>query len=117
MKTTRPSHSQGPWHVDQGDEGFIYSASGLRVADCYCVGQEAMSAREFPANAHLIAAAPDLLAALKLAVTALNAAPRFRVPSLSSDSYRIASICDRAIAAAEPAGETPIDELEPELQL
>jgi len=44
---------------------------------------------------------PELLAALEQAVAALNTVPRFRVPSPDTDSYRIASICDRAIAKAK----------------
>jgi hypothetical protein len=46
-------------------------------------------------------AAADLLSALEQAVTALNTEPRFTVPSLASDSYRIAAICDLAIAKAK----------------
>ena len=46
-------------------------------------------------------AAGDLLDALQLAVQALNTAPRFPVPHLLSDSYRIAAICDRALARAK----------------
>jgi hypothetical protein len=44
-------------------------------------------------------AASDLLAALERAVDALNTAPRFRVGD--TDSYDIASLCDRAIAQAK----------------
>ncbi len=44
---------------------------------------------------------PDLLAALEQAVEALNTAPRFKVPGLDSDSYRIASVCDAAIRKAK----------------
>ena len=40
---------------------------------------------------------PVLLNALEQAVQALNVPPRFPVPSLLSDSYKIATICDRAI--------------------
>jgi hypothetical protein len=47
----------------------------------------------------LIELAPELLAALKQAVTALNVAKRFRV--LDTDSYQIAAMCDAAIAKAE----------------
>lgn len=47
----------------------------------------------------------ELTAALRQAVTALNTAPRFRVPSLDTDSYRVASICDRALAHAKEAGQ------------
>ena len=50
-------------------------------------------------------AAPDLLAALEQAVTALNRVPLFRVPSLDTDSYAIAATCDRAIARARPEPE------------
>jgi hypothetical protein len=47
-------------------------------------------------------AASDLLEALEQAVAALNTVPRFQVPSLATDSYRIAVLCDRAIAKAKP---------------
>jgi hypothetical protein len=46
-------------------------------------------------------AADDLLAALEQAVQALNTAPLFRVPHLNTDSYKIAAVCDRAIAKAK----------------
>ena len=46
-------------------------------------------------------AAEDMLAALEQAIQALNAAPRFPVPHLLTDSYRIAAICSRAIAKAK----------------
>ncbi len=46
-------------------------------------------------------AARDLLEALEQAVAALNTVPRFPVPSLLSCSYRIAAICDKAIAKAK----------------
>lgn len=46
-------------------------------------------------------AAPDLLDALQLAVKALNTVPCFSVPSQSTDSYRIAAICDRAVFKAK----------------
>jgi len=49
-------------------------------------------------------AAGDLLTALEQAVQALNTAPRFKVPHLDTDSYAIASICDRAIAKAKGGG-------------
>jgi len=42
---------------------------------------------------------PDLLDALRQAVTAPNTAKRFRVGE--TDSYSIASVCDRAIRKAE----------------
>ena len=45
-------------------------------------------------------AAEDLFNALEKALTALNTAPRFKVPKLSTDSYVIAAECGRAIAKA-----------------
>jgi len=47
-------------------------------------------------------AARQLLEALEAARAALNMAPRFKVPSLDSDSYKIAALCDAALAAAKP---------------
>ncbi len=46
-------------------------------------------------------AGQDLLDALEQAVAALNEAPRFAVPGLDTDSYKIAAICDKAIAKAK----------------
>jgi hypothetical protein len=46
-------------------------------------------------------AARDLLDALEQAVQALNTAPRFPVSHLDTDSYKIAAVCDRAIAKAK----------------
>ncbi len=45
-------------------------------------------------------AASTLLSALKLAVEALNIAPRFNVRHLDTDSYKIAAVCDAAINEA-----------------
>jgi len=50
-------------------------------------------------------AARELLEALEQAVAALNAAPRFRIPSLDTDSYAIAATCDRALARTKPEPE------------
>jgi hypothetical protein len=45
-----------------------------------------------------------MLRALRMAQAALNTAVRFPVPSLSTDSYKIAATVDQAIAVAEKAG-------------
>ncbi len=54
-----------------------------------------------PDDERLQFAAGELLDALEQAVQALNTAPRFRVPHLDTDSYKIAAICERAIAKAK----------------
>lgn len=46
-------------------------------------------------------AAPEMLTALKLAQQALNTAPKFKVPSANTDSYKIASAVDAAVKRAE----------------
>jgi hypothetical protein len=50
---------------------------------------------------HRMQAENAVIAALMQAVVALNTAPRFRVPSLDTDSYAIAAECDKAIATAK----------------
>lgn len=58
MSTDDKAHTPGPWHAtlhQVGDE------NNVRVADCYSLEKGHDTAR---ANARLIAAAPDLLAAL-----------------------------------------------------
>ncbi len=47
-------------------------------------------------------AARQLLEALEAAHAALKTAPCFQVPSLNSDSYKIAALCEKALANAKP---------------
>lgn len=59
-------HSPAPWKVE---DSFVFSENGLRVAGCYCEGQEnEMSLEEQEANAALIAAAPAMYSALEIAL-------------------------------------------------
>lgn len=55
-------HTPGPWAVESDTD--IVSDSGDFVASCHEPGSDVSTAREY-ANARLIAAAPDLLAALQ----------------------------------------------------
>jgi len=101
------SHTAGPWTV--GPEDWLISQSsgmgyrnfpvrapeGFDIAMVYSDEDD----DEQAANVRLIAAAPELYAALQEAVRALNTAKRFRVGD--TDSYAIAALCDRAIAKAE----------------
>lgn len=101
--TQTAKHTLGPWQ--DNDAGLIYGqVSGDDdeapfVCDV-CACPPDYTAQE-KANSALITAAPEMLDALQQAVQALNTVPRFQVPHLSSDSYRIASICTRAIAMAK----------------
>ena len=66
------SHTPGPWHIEQFTSGYskyegrtishrLESGNMLRIARAYNV----MGPNETDANARLIAAAPDMLAALQ----------------------------------------------------
>lgn len=70
-KAVEAHHTQGPWTCDTRDGGvsrYIESATaGATVAK---VADEGVNEGEFVANARLIAAAPELLAAAVLAVEA-----------------------------------------------
>lgn len=62
-------HTKGPWLLDDGLPGGVYSddATGSIVARCMGIGFEWVSRprAESIANAQLISAAPDMLAALR----------------------------------------------------
>ena len=64
MKTHTHTHTPGPWSVEtKGSRHFIDGADELTVA--YVDRAGVRERQTYEANAHLIAAAPDLLAALK----------------------------------------------------
>jgi hypothetical protein len=106
--TTTLTYTPGPWDCDldyivapdpNGRHADIYIAE---IADSDEEGRVASVEQQY-ANRQLITAAPEMLEALLLAQAALNTAPRFRVGD--TDSYRIASIVDHAIANATTAPE------------
>ena len=68
------THTQGPWKIgvrQPTSDKFIYGPQGEEIADC---DRKTNFSEENLANARLIAAAPDLLAALKGCADALNEA-------------------------------------------
>jgi len=106
-------HTQAPWTLS--DQSRL-SKSGISIAydivgtvDDRWVGSlflgdhpshETETAKTAEADAALICAAPDLLDVCRDALAALNTAPRFKVPSRSTDSYAIAARLEKAIAKA-----------------
>lgn len=94
-------HVAGPWTLVPGKFGYMDVDAKAHRALAQVVWRMEGDDRtaECEANAHLIAAAPDLLNALKKAVDALNTARKFRVNE--TDSYAIAALCDAVIAKAE----------------
>lgn len=73
--TNQPSHTRGPWgcerkaHTRHGDFLIFSEQDDTFIAEV--VGREIESAQEIEANARLIAAAPDMLAELREARSAL----------------------------------------------
>ena len=73
------SHTPGPWTADKLNDRCTFNifATGFNSAMCQVSVMEnssrLVSGREVEANAKLIAAAPELLAALKWALAALDA--------------------------------------------
>ena len=100
---TTIEYTPGPWQQDwqyivapdpDGVHPDIYIAE---IAEEDSDGRVA-SPEQQEANGRLIVAAPAMLEALRLAQSALNTAPRFRVGD--TDSYKIAAQVDKAIKAA-----------------
>jgi hypothetical protein len=56
---TKPEHTPGPWKVDSDGDGAIVDQRG------WCMARVNLDIFDCGANARLIAAAPDLLAALE----------------------------------------------------
>jgi len=64
MSAPHLKHTRGPWHVNaKGPAPIIYDASGYAIADATTFHGKHREG-EAVANAQLMAAAPDLLAAL-----------------------------------------------------
>jgi len=100
-------HTPGPWHY----EVSLNCPDVWEITADFCESpiaevprwqdEEGNDSEEAAANVRLIAAAPAILKALRLAQRALNTAPRFRVGD--TDSYRIAAVVDGAIKQATAA--------------
>jgi hypothetical protein len=63
-------HTPGPWHVGFKPGPIVYGSQGEQVANLF---EPLIDTEENKANARLIASAPDLLNALKLAEQELYA--------------------------------------------
>ena len=59
------THTPGPWHYETGDDGAVIY-TGFTIAKIPIDGSDWQS------NAHLIAAAPEMLAALEAALEAVE---------------------------------------------
>lgn len=100
---TQPAwpHSKAPWHVVPEERGpahrwVIADANGGGVASCDPVGPW-ITPQEADANASLIAAAPEMLAALREVVADLNGTSLFELSRATIEKI------SAAIAKAEGA--------------
>lgn len=89
------THTPGPWRADLEAGAIALNGSAIYTVRDICSDDRGFN----PADVELMAAAPEMLAALKQAVHALNVAKRFTVGA--TNSYAIATDIDRAIAKAE----------------
>lgn len=88
-------HTPGPWDLMSGMPTNVIGSSGIRVARCDFDGD--FSHPECAANAHLIAAAPDMYEALERAMSYLIVL----AGSDDSEAKEIIIACQAAIAKAE----------------
>ena len=90
-------HTPGPWSVQDGDRVFGYS-TGKPYSHCLHEGIGYKTERE--ANARLIAAAPELLAALENAANVLAGIATGDLKTIGKDSPALAQ-ARAAIAKAK----------------
>lgn len=68
-------HTPGPWSKDEYNDYAINGADGMKVAECaymYTVKDGKSDFSEMKGNAHLIAAAPDLLESLEIVLRSIS---------------------------------------------
>lgn len=103
-------HTPGPWWSHTNGSDFFVTATDFhgangKVAKCYVADVQKFRNEsgedECQANAQLIAAAPDMLEALKVALLALGDEPHSDFPLCTSDDCT-ACMVKGAIALAEP---------------
>ena len=64
MTTKQTAHTPGPWAVDSDQDGWFIRMEALGDKDAYLAIYASPDPEQRYYDAHLIAAAPDLLAAL-----------------------------------------------------
>lgn len=110
---TDPKHTPGPWEFKtaaNGDNGILAEGTGVFAEAFAEIRHGGENARdEALANARLIAAAPDLLAALKaLRLQALQSTVNDRANEWGMEALGLARC---AISKAEGTVLTPVEEL------
>lgn len=93
----------GPWHTGGHGNRTVYAADGYAVANAIVYHGQPTHAAEAAANARLIAAAPELLAALQNARNVLAAMATGDLKTIKKDSPALAEA--RAAIAKATGGE------------
>lgn len=96
MNTTANKHSPGPWNEH---DGTIYSREGRRIAET--AWPENGTSDEVQGNAALIAAAPDMLEALKSAKAHMDYIANETKRNWRQSDQTIYELISAAIAKAE----------------
>jgi len=106
MNEQKQKHTPGPWYTRHGQISSETSTHGCTIADCNATAN-GISDKEVEANARLIAAAPDLLAALEECITSEGAACFGDIENhpelMQRRLYAIADIAREAIKKAQGA--------------
>lgn len=89
----KEAYTPGPWHIGMKPGPIVYDDKGGEIADCRSISNER---NENGHNARLIAAAPELLEALKELKKWWNTPAHVR-----ADWNELKKIMDAAIAKAE----------------
>lgn len=95
------SFTPGPWVVTPKDGGIFHDVNVCRedgLAVAVAVDNGDISPETALANAKLIAAAPDLLAACEAAVAFHTKYPATMPPSMAEDARRFFDVLDAALA-------------------
>jgi hypothetical protein len=94
--TTSPAHTDGPWLLANGNEIVADNPQESFIAEVFD------ETDNWKANARLIAAAPQLLEACKVALDALNQIPNTRIDcGVHRNSYSVCSMLSAMISKAE----------------
>ena len=110
--TTQATHTKGPWHTGQGNgEGSIFCESGRMRLESggttlypVCAISRGWDEGEDAANAHLIAAAPDLLEALRGSVEWLRTLREENEAAVIESAPDGFSLCDAEAIIAKAEG-------------
>jgi hypothetical protein len=103
MNTTTATHTPGPWNVEHpyGEPGVYVAGPNTGLIAKLCAPDSHLFNADKPvsidANARLIAAAPELLAALESALKLIATARQYFPKSLrDSDKFQLEQTCSEA---------------------